>query len=109
MAHENKSYRWRRKNRAAYLASARRSNLKHNYGLSEDQYDILLQTQNGHCCTCLRTPADEHHKRLFVDHNHTTRIIRGLLCSRCNSILGYSYENPETLRTLALYLEKHRG
>ena len=104
---ESKQYKWRRNNRKKYLASSRRSNLKHNYGITEDDYQRMLQEQHGHCLTCSRTPDNEHHKRLFVDHNHTTGKIRGLLCSRCNSILGYCYENPDTLRALASLLETH--
>jgi hypothetical protein len=102
-----KAYKWRRNNRAKFLASARNSNLKHNYGITEIDYQNMLSSQHGHCLACSRTPDNEHHKRLFVDHNHTTGKIRGLLCSRCNSIIGYSYENPDTLRALANILEKH--
>jgi hypothetical protein len=101
-----KSRKWRLNNRAAFLASARRSNLKNNYGITEDDYQRMLQEQHGHCFTCSRTAENEHHKRLFIDHNHATGALRRLLCSRCNSILGYCYENPDTLRALANYLEK---
>src|ERR1017187_8444558 len=104
-----KAYKWRKNNRAAFLASARRSNLKRNYGITDIDYQVMLVEQHGHCKACSRTPEQEHHKRLFVDHNHVTKQIRGLLCSRCNSILGYCYENSDTLRTLADYLEHYNA
>lgn len=104
-----RTQRWRENNREAHLASCRRSNLKHAYGITEEDYDRMLVEQGGHCLACPRTPADEFHKRLFVDHNHTTKRIRGLLCSRCNSILGYCYEDPKTLHALADILDADRA
>jgi len=94
------SYKWRRNNREKFLASARNSNLKGSYGITEADYQRMLVEQESHCKACSRTPAQEFHKRLCVDHNHVTGEVRCLLCTRCNSILGYCYENPQTLRNL---------
>ncbi len=43
--------------------------------------------------------------RIVFDHDHATGKFRGWLCNECNAILGYSRENPITLRKLAEYLE----
>jgi hypothetical protein len=104
---QTKAKRWRVRNRAAFLRSARSSNLRRNYGLSLQDYENMLQKQNGHCATCTRTPHEEYHGVLHVDHDHVTRKVRGLLCTRCNSILGYAYENPQTLTNLVLWLRQH--
>ncbi|MBA3357418.1 MAG: hypothetical protein H0U18_16060 [Pyrinomonadaceae bacterium] len=45
--------------------------------------------------------------RLMVDHDHKTWAIRGLLCCRCNSVIGYAKDNPETLRNAISYLERN--
>ena len=73
--------------------------------LTKDQYQALIDATYGLCPGC-----DCHYstfKRKFcVDHDHETGIIRGLLCTRCNLLLGYALDNPQTLRNLAMYLEK---
>lgn len=48
------------------------------------------------------------HTKPAIDHNHTTGTVRGVLCQGCNLAVGYSYENPATLRALANYLESHQ-
>lgn len=52
--------------------------------LSED-YETLLQKQNGVCAICNQPPKSRH---LDIDHDHKTRKIRGLLCNRCNLAIG---------------------
>ncbi|WP_254716163.1 endonuclease VII domain-containing protein [Actinomadura sp. WMMB 499] len=72
------------------------------YGLGPGEYDKLFEAQGGVCAGC-RQPRRE---RLSVDHCHTTQLVRGLLCRRCNGhILPYSKDSPEVLRRLADYLE----
>ena len=43
--------------------------------------------------------------KICVDHNHTTGKIRGLLCHKCNSMLGYIKESPLTLQRAVAYLQ----
>jgi len=52
---------------------------------SMKKYQRLLKEQNGTCALCTRNPIK---KRLALDHNHETGRIRGLLCQRCNFVLG---------------------
>lgn len=42
-----------------------------------------------------------------MDHNHKTKKVRELLCSRCNAAIGYLFESVEIAKRLILYLEKH--
>ncbi len=53
-----------------------------------EMYDALLMQQDGHCALCPRTPEENTHGVLCVDHCHTTERIRGLLCNPCNLALG---------------------
>ena len=57
--------------------------------------------QAGRCKVC----GDFPHKNrsLSIDHDHTTRKIRGLLCTRCNMGLGY-LSSIELLRKGIEYL-----
>ena len=51
-------------------------------------YDRLYQIQQGKCKICKRHQT-ELNRRLSVDHNHKTGIVRGLLCIPCNTKLGH--------------------
>ena len=57
------------------------------YGITKNQYDEMFESQEGKCFICQRHQS-EFKKRLYVDHNHITKKVRGLLCDRCNKALG---------------------
>jgi hypothetical protein len=79
----------------------RKAHLKKMYGLSPDRYLLLYEAQDGECAICRRP---EPKQKLCVDHNHETKSIRGLLCSRCNTGVGLFLENPRLLLLAAGYL-----
>jgi hypothetical protein len=58
------------------------------YGLSSEQYSAMLEAQGGACAICKFTPGpgDRGHD---TDHIHGTKIVRGLLHSKCNRGLGH--------------------
>lgn len=66
--------------------SARNCMLKRVYGISIDQYETMLITQNGKCALCYRLPAPN--RSLHLDHDHSTGRIRALLCAECNWFLS---------------------
>lgn len=74
------------------------------YGLTQEQYDQLLMDQDGRCRVC-RTDYPGV-KGWCIDHCHSSGRVRGLLCMRCNTVLGLVNENPATLRMLADFLEQ---
>lgn len=92
---------WRAQNPEKVKLYGWRVNLKKKYGLNESQYTTLLRFQNGGCAIC---GGDSGNKRLAVDHEHTTGIVRGLLCANCNSMLGHAKDNRFTLIQASLYL-----
>jgi Recombination endonuclease VII len=83
---------------------ARRSQLKLYYGLSLEDYNALLARQNGACAIC----EEKSDRTLCVDHCHLTRLVRGLLCRRCNLGLGYFRDDPRLLLKAILYLRRAR-
>jgi hypothetical protein len=53
------------------------------YGLSVESLDAMYLSQDGRCAICY---ADD--RSLVIDHHHPTQIVRALLCSKCNSVVG---------------------
>lgn len=45
---------------------------------------------------------------LGVDHDHTTGKIRGLLCNRCNRVLGLFRDNPDVIKRALDYVRSRR-
>jgi hypothetical protein len=90
-----KSYRGRDN---SYEASLQRL-----YGITVDDYRALVAAQDGRCSICREVPDD----RLHVDHDHATRAVRELLCGRCNAAIGSAREDPDLLRAMIAYLERH--
>ena len=75
--------------------------LMDKYGLTRDQYEQMLEGQENKCQGCLK----EFTETPYVDHDHETGAVRGLLCNGCNIVLGHAYDNPEVLKNLANYLD----
>lgn len=94
------------KNPADYM---RRFLLMRSFGLSVEDYDALLKSQNGTCAICGQPETITRKGKpmpLSVDHCHTGNHVRGLLCGNCNNGLGRFEDDPERLRRAAIYLEK---
>jgi hypothetical protein len=65
---------------------ARNTSLKRKYGITLEQKRQMAESQNYACALCSFTAKDLH--KLHVDHNHSTKQIRSLLCRRCNLLVG---------------------
>ena len=68
-------------------------------GISLADYDAMRQRQNGACAICKRSG-----QALCVDHCHACGKVRGLLCGKCNSVLGFCDDSPAHLLAAAAYL-----
>ncbi len=82
--------------------SIRKSSLKRDHNMTLEQYDDLLKSQDGTCKICGGVNLDG--RRLSVDHNHCTGKVRGLLCCKCNSFIGFATDNVEILYKAIQYL-----
>lgn len=67
------------------------------------EYDEMFKVQGG-CCKFCGRPQSALKRRLCVDHDHDTGRIRGLLCRKCNTCLGW-LENYTTPDEIKIYLE----
>jgi hypothetical protein len=68
--------------------------------ISDDVYDLLFARQGG-VCAIGKHRSD---RRLYADHCHTTGKLRGLLCSNCNTGLGFYHDDVDRLLAAAAYL-----
>jgi hypothetical protein len=75
--------------------------LKQRYGISFEEFNIMLENQNYSCAICFKE-AD-----LVVDHNHSTAKVRALLCHQCNHGLGLFFESLTNLENAIRYLKEH--
>ena len=94
---ENKEARWK-------------IQLKHNYGITPEQYWSMMAQQNNRCATCGAVPPENG--KLDLDHDHACcpgarscgKCLRGFLCRPCNQALGLIRDNPDTLQAMIKYL-----
>jgi hypothetical protein len=82
----------------------RRVQLKALYDLTTEEYDSLLEAQEGSCAICT-VPFEL--TRAHVDHDHTTGHVRGLLCGSCNRGLGLLRDDKHLLARAIVYLEPY--
>lgn len=83
----------------------RDARLRREYGITLADYESLLAKQNGACAICgVENPAGRWDK-WHVDHCHSTKKVRGILCSSCNHGIGQFKDDPALLRRAAEYLE----
>ena len=99
----------------AYLRKDRE--LKKVFGISIEDYLALLKSQDHKCLICrvnCQVLIGNRAKKnktgrvvvaFVVDHCHETGKIRGLLCDRCNLLLGQAEDNPTLLLRAIQYLK----
>lgn len=75
-----------------------------NHNITVDDFDLILCVQEHKCCIC---KSDFRETKACLDHNHTTGVIRGILCGHCNSGIGFFRENPDFLNSAIDYLIHH--
>lgn len=101
-------------NRQAYyqsergVESSRRAHLKRMYNMTTEEYNVILESQNGVCDICKEPESYGRASFLSVDHCHNNETIRGLLCNNCNRAIGLLKDNIEVLENAVKYLKKHK-
>lgn len=80
------------------------------YGLSETQYNNLLEKQNKLCPICNKPPIKKARLSspdgFAIDHCHNTNKVRGLLCESCNKLIGYAKDSVQVLQNAISYLQE---
>ena len=84
-----------------------RKRVVERHGITLERYAQISADQNGQCAICSAEAM------LVIDHDHRHcsgpygcgLCFRGLICSKCNRILGQLDDNPKTLLAMVSYLE----
>lgn len=82
------------------------------YGITIEDYDTMLKSQDYKCAICrcsIEDLGEYKYRPLFIDHNHKTGKIRGLLCNNCNFILGHAKDDISILENAIKYLKESDG
>jgi hypothetical protein len=95
---------WRRKNPDKVQQRNRKRKMGY-YGLSVDDFDTLMESQNNCCAICKKTCITG--RSLSIDHDHNTNKVRGLLCNKCNQGLGFFNDSIDLLQGAMIYLTQH--
>ena len=103
-----KAAREKYRNKPETKVKLRNQRLLRNYGITNEDYEAMLEEQR-FCCAGCGLHQNETDKKLNVDHDHNTGAVRGLLCGNCNRALGLIRDNLQTLANLQTYLEKYNG
>lgn len=83
------------------VGGERTYHLKRRYGITAEEADAMLEAQGGLCAICRAAPA------VHVDHDHSSGIVRALLCFNCNGGLGQFRDDPVVLQRAVFYLQHH--
>lgn len=84
-----------------YKSQKRWSRIKTRYGVTENDFDLMLRAQDNRCAVCHTDFTDQPP---HIDHCHTTERVRGLLCSQCNRGIGQLRDSVEILNRAINYL-----
>ena len=98
------------------LNRSREDYRKRVYGISFGECRNYLEKQNYRCAICdknLETWAEGEEKckkmtGTHLDHDHQTKRIRGVLCSKCNMGLGQFHDDAACIKRAIEYLESYR-
>jgi hypothetical protein len=84
--------------------------LLERYKISLEEFEKILRSQKNLCAICSRfmNGADQL-STPYLDHNHKTQMVRGILCLNCNTLLSHAKENVGILKIAIDYLNEHRN
>jgi len=75
---------------------------RYEYNLTPEEYTKMLESQGFKCPICEKSLI-----KPFVDHDHKTGKVRGLLCVTCNAGLGKLGDSITGLEKALAYLKKN--
>jgi hypothetical protein len=78
--------------------------VKRTFGITLEEYESLIQDSPCAICGEVRPPFGNR-SSMYLDHDHKTGRVRGVLCHQCNTGIGVFKDSPELLRAAIEYLD----
>lgn len=70
------------------------------YRLRKPDYEAMVSSQAGRCAICEEGLINPH-----IDHDHVSGVVRGLLCPRCNQLVGWLEQCSDLILTAQKYIQ----
>ena len=84
--------------------------IKRFYGITLEEYEVKLASQNNLCGLCGKPfDATQEKTRPTLDHRHSDGKLRDFLHSNCNRGIGFFYDDADVLIKAAEYLRRHEN
>lgn len=80
--------------------------IRRNYGLTRERWLWMFSMQNG-ACACCRSPDPGSKNGWHTDHDHRTGKVRGILCHKCNVMIGAARDSAAILDLGKAYLRAY--
>ncbi|HPW67046.1 MAG TPA: endonuclease VII domain-containing protein [Salinivirgaceae bacterium] len=77
------------------------------YDLNKNDFQEMILNQNNKCAICGKN--FKNNRYTYIDHNHINGNVRGLLCPKCNALLGNCNDNIKILEFAIQYLNKYKN
>jgi len=107
LANPDKYKIWAEKNKE----NRRAANRKYEYGLLPEEFDARLSFQEGKCGICgivMIRPDVDHDHSCCTGRKSCGKCIRGILCHKCNTIIGLAQDSIDLLERAIQYLKRHK-
>jgi hypothetical protein len=89
------------------IREATKINRKRKYGITDEDFQILLNTQNSKCAICsVHLDGSIFSLKGQLDHCHVTKKVRGILCGKCNTALGLFKDDRNIMLEAISYLDR---
>lgn len=106
------NYRMRQYSRNPRVKAYRAQFMRHydlrKYGLTIEQFETIVASQNSRCAIC-SVELEFGTGGCGVDHNHATKKVRGVLCRLCNVGIGHFREDAAMMLKAIDYLRRSNG
>jgi len=96
------------KNKEKMGRDKRKLVLKNNFGITEEQFNEMLKSQDNRCGICNNLFRSHKPFNPNVDHNHATNKIRGLLCGQCNRSIGLLRDDPAIIKNAIKWITERK-
>jgi hypothetical protein len=82
-----------------------------NYKITYEEFELIRLNQENKCAICKKEFNIEGTRKdvPYVDRDHETGMVRGLLCAKCNLALGLVGDTLRSISKFVTYLENRYG